>query len=79
MTRNKIILGLAALLCVGFPALAEIDLSGSWASKNHEDGMERGPGPNPVDFAGLPLNDAGRAKALSFSQSIISMQSAACT
>src|SRR3984885_6063090 len=72
MTRNKIIPGLAMLLCVGLPALAEIDLSGSWASKNHEDGMERGPGPNPVDFAGLPLNDSGRAKALSFSQSIIS-------
>ena len=78
MTRNKIILGLAMLVSVGLPALAEIDLSGSWASKNHEDGMERGAGPNPVDFAGLPLNDSGRAKALSFSQSIISEPERIC-
>jgi hypothetical protein len=78
MTRNKIILGLAMLVSVGLPALAEIDLSGSWASKNHEDGLERGAGPNPVDFAGLPLNDSGRAKALSFSQSIISEPERIC-
>ncbi len=72
MTRNRLSLGLAILLCVGFPALAEMDLSGSWASKNHEDSLERGAGPNPDDWAGLPFNASGRAKALSFSQSIIS-------
>ena len=66
------------LLCVGFPALAEIDLSGSWASKNHEDALERGGGPNPDDWAGLPFNEAGRAKALSFSQSTISMPERIC-
>lgn len=78
MSCKKIIPGLAILLCVGWPALAEIDLSGSWASKNHEDGLERGAGPNPVDWAGLPLNDSGRAKALSFSQSIISEPERIC-
>ena len=54
-------------MCVGFPALAEIDLSGSWALHQHEDSMERGAGPNPADWAGLPFNEAGRAKALSLS------------
>ena len=78
MTRNKISLSLAMLLCAALPALAEIDLSGSWASKNHEDAMERGAGPNPDDWAGLPFNEAGRAKALSFSQSIISMPERIC-
>jgi hypothetical protein len=44
MCLNKMYIGVAALLAVGFPALAEIDLSGSWTAKNHEDAMERGAG-----------------------------------
>jgi len=78
MTLNKMSFSLALLLCAGLPALAEIDLSGSWTAKNHEDAMERGAGPNPDDWAGLPFNEAGRAKALSFSQSTISMPERIC-
>src|ERR1700730_12862776 len=78
MNRNKTILTLAILLCVAFPALAAIDLSAAWSSKNHEDNLERGAGPNPDDWAGLPFNESGRAKALSFSQSIISMLERIC-
>jgi hypothetical protein len=78
MTLHRISLGLATLLCVSFPALAEIDLSGSWASINHEDSLERGGGPYPADWAGIPFNEAGRAKALSFSQSTISMPERIC-
>ena len=44
MTRNPIGRYVAMFLCLGFPALAQIDLSGSWASKNHEDQLERGAG-----------------------------------
>ena len=62
MTRNQVNLNVAILLCMGLPALAQIDLSGSWASKNHEDALERGAGPNPGDFTGIPFNEAGRAK-----------------
>lgn len=78
MTRNQALLAAAALLCAGVPALAEIDLSGSWNAINHEDAMERGAGPNPDDWAGLPFNDSGRAKALAFSQSVISMPERIC-
>ena len=78
MTCNRISLNLALILCIGLPAMAEIDLSGSWTAKNHEDAMERGAGPNPADWAGLPFNDAARAKALSFSQSTISMPERIC-
>ena len=78
MSRNSTILALVLVLCSSAPALAEIDLSGSWASLNHEDAMERGAGPNPDDWAGLPFNDSGRAKALSFSQSTISMPERIC-
>ena len=65
-------------LCTGFAALAQVELSGSWASKNHEDALERGAGPNPVDFTGIPFNESGRAKALSYSQSQISMPERIC-
>jgi hypothetical protein len=58
--------------------MAEIDLSGSWAARNHEDAMERGAGPNPGDFTGLPFNESGRAKALSYSQSQLSMPERIC-
>jgi hypothetical protein len=78
MTFNKLTAGLAAFLCACVPAMAEIDLSGSWTSINHEDALERGGGPNPVDWAGLPFNESGRAKALSFTQSIISMPERIC-
>jgi hypothetical protein len=78
MTHNKITFRLAMFLCLGFPALAQIDLSGSWASKNHEDALERGAGPNPVDFTGIPFNESGRAKALSYSQSQLSMPERIC-
>jgi len=78
MTRNQISLNVAILLCMGLPALAQIDLSGSWASKNHEDALERGAGPNPGDFTGIPFNEAGRAKALSYMQSQISMPERIC-
>ena len=52
MTRTIAVLALASILCSSAPARAEIDLSGSWASINHEDALERGGGPNPDDWAG---------------------------
>jgi hypothetical protein len=78
MTRKQIIFTVATLFCAGLPALAQIELSGSWASKNHEDALERGAGPNPGDFTGIPFNASGRAKALSYSQSQISMPERTC-
>ena len=78
MIRNQIRLTVAMSLCLGFPALAQVDLSGSWASKNHEDALERGAGPNPGDFTGIPFNESGRAKALLASQSELSMPERIC-
>jgi hypothetical protein len=77
MTQNSIRLTLA-LLCAGLPALAQVDLSGSWQSKNHEDALERGAGPNPGDFTGIPFNESGRAFALMNSQSQLSMPERIC-
>jgi len=67
---------LAVLLSV--PAFAEVDLSGNWAARQHQDWQERGPGPEPVDYSGLPINAEGRAKALKYQASILSLPERQC-
>lgn len=77
-------LGLAFALAAIFTAvtsraaLAQFELSGSWAARNHEDAMERGPGPYAVDYTGLPINEDARAKALSYSASQMFMIERQC-
>src|SRR5580698_7616732 len=60
----KLLLGFT-LLASG-TAWAQLDLSGVWAPSTQEDQPERGPGPELVDFAGLPISDAARQWALSW-------------
>jgi len=54
---------------------AQVELTGSWAIRNHEvlqgDGL-------PVDFTGIPLNDEARIRALSYSQSQLEMVERQC-
>src|SRR6266498_5462834 len=56
-------------------ALAQVDLAGSWAARNHEilagDGL-------PVDYTGMPLNDEARTRALSYSESQLEMVERQC-
>lgn len=67
----------AALLCVcaSRTASAQFEITGSWAARNHEflsgDGL-------PVDFTGIPLNEEGRIRALSYSESQLSMVEHQC-
>jgi hypothetical protein len=72
-----ITLGLAALLAAA-PASAQVDLSGTWESKHHEDWIERWPGPDVADFLGLPINEDARVKALSYSSSALSIPERQC-
>src|SRR6187549_1155272 len=67
--------GRAALgaLLLTIPLMAQIDLSGDWAPLYHEDGPERLPGPELGDYAGLPLNEAGRLRANSYDADRISV------
>ena len=67
-----------ALILASMPAFAEIDLSGSWVAYLHEDALNRGSGPLPVDYLGLPLNDQGRTRALLYTASQISMPERQC-
>src|SRR5437667_6356859 len=54
---------------------AQVELAGSWAARNTEflagDGF-------PVDYTGMPLNDEGRTKALSYSESQLAMTERQC-
>ena len=56
------------------PAFAQIDLSGQWAGRFHEDQEHRVPGPELGDYLGLPINDAGRLKADAWDASILSLR-----
>jgi len=54
------------LTLTGLPVFGQVDLSGIWANRGHQDWLDRGRGPDLVDYAGLPINEAGREKALSY-------------
>ncbi len=69
---------LSLFILAAVPASAEVDLSGSWAARNHEDSQLRFQGPLAVDYTGLPLNEGGRARALSYSQSQLSEPERVC-
>jgi hypothetical protein len=56
-------------------AAAQAEITGSWAARNHEvlagDGF-------PVDFTGIPLNEEGRTRSLSYSESQLAMVERQC-
>ena len=55
-----------AIVSVPSMARAQTDLSGSWGLRYHEDFPERIPGPELVNYLGLPINEAARQWALSW-------------
>ena len=63
-----------AAVLVPVPAFAQIDLSGEWSGRYHEDQEHRIPGPELGDYLGLPINDAARLKADSWDASILSLR-----
>ena len=81
-TMTRLRTGLALVLVMtaaaSRSASAQSELSGSWAARNHEDALERAAGPHAVDYTGLPLNEDGRAKALSYSASQLAMIERQC-
>jgi hypothetical protein len=56
-------------------AAAQSEITGSWVPRNNEvlsgDGL-------PVDFTGIPLNEEGRIRALSYSESQLAMVERQC-
>jgi hypothetical protein len=75
------IVGIAALWVMGAmpgSAFAQIDLNGVWAPIFHEDQPERVPGPEVGDYAGLPINDAARARADAWDASLLTLPEHQC-
>jgi hypothetical protein len=74
MRKHSAAILLAFLTVAGLlparPASAQADIAGQWATRQHEDGPERGAGPSMVEFEGLPINPADRMRGLSWSASI---------
>ncbi len=74
-TAVTVLLLISATLA-GDRAWAQIDFSGEWAARLHEDQLHRNdglPGGLAVgDYTGLPINDAARLKADSWDASILS-------
>ena len=72
----------AALLWVltlaAVPASAQIDLTGSYNSRMHEDWFIRGPGQDLADYTGLALSDEARAAALSYEPTLLAMRERQC-
>ena len=62
-----------ALILAATPAFAQVDISGEWARRIHEDQPHRNPGPELGDYTGLPINAAARQKASSWDASILSL------
>jgi hypothetical protein len=69
---------IASHLAAAGPASAETDLSGEWTPRYHEDLPERIPGPALGEYHGIPLNDAARRRAESWSASILSVLEHQC-
>ena len=69
---------LAGLISLSPPLFAQIDLSGDWAIRVHEDQAWRGPGAEIGEYEGLPLNAAGLMKARSWSASSLTLPERQC-
>ena len=71
-------LALSMIATFGRPAYAQIDFSGVWAPLFHEDQPERIPGPDIGDYAGLPITDAARMRALAWDASLLTLPEHQC-
>ena len=75
---RMVALGLLALPLTSRTALAQADFSGVWQPRYQEDFPERIPGPELVDYLGLPINDAARQFAESWDPSRITLLEEQC-
>ena len=72
--RRALRASLFACACIlaASPALAQVDISGEWATRTNEDQPHRAPGADLGDYTGLTINDAARQKASVWDASILS-------
>jgi hypothetical protein len=81
MTNRTRIAGLLVLTMAvaGRPAFAQVDLSGEWAVKMHEDSpRHRGGALELGDYTGLPINEEARYKAESWKEAVLAEPERQC-
>jgi hypothetical protein len=66
------------VLLAAIPAFAQVDFAGNWAARYHQDWQDRAIGPDVVEYLGIPLSNAGRAKALNYDATILSLPERQC-
>jgi hypothetical protein len=76
--RGRLFLAVLVLAGAAVPANAQVDFSGEWAPRFHEDQPERVPGPQLGDYLGLPVNDAARLRADSWDASMMTLPEWQC-
>ena len=75
VVRAAIVVAIAA---IAQPAFAQADMSGVWQPRYDEDQPERIPGPELVDYLGLPINDSARQFAEAWDPSRITLPEEQC-
>src|SRR6266849_2754222 len=81
MSRTRlagVFLLVAINLMMSFLAFAQVDFSGLWATRIHEDQEERSPGGPLGDYTGYPLNDAARLRADSWDAALYGLPEWEC-
>jgi hypothetical protein len=73
LNMNRIFIGLVAAFATVVSAFAQVDISGEWAQRTHEDTPHRVPGAELGDYTGLPINAAVRQRANDWDASILSL------
>ncbi|HEY2382776.1 MAG TPA: hypothetical protein VGK48_16495 [Terriglobia bacterium] len=69
---------IAIMALASIPAFAQVDPSGEWAPRFHEDQPERLAGPEIGDYLGLPINDAARLRGDSWDASLLTLPEHQC-
>ncbi len=71
--------GILGIFALSAQALfGQVDLTGDWAVRIHEDQAWRGPGAEIGEYEGLPLSAAGRMKASTWSATSITLPERQC-
>ena len=70
--------GALLMVVLSLPAAAQMNVTGVWNNKLHEDWPDRLPGPELGDYAGIPLNDADRLRAKTWDASLITLPEYQC-
>ena len=75
----KYIATVAFVLALLVPPLhAQLDPTGEWDNRFHEDEPERIPGPEIGDYLGIPINDAARLRADTWTATLLELPENQC-